>query len=153
MGPMGGEGLSRRGFLGGAVAFGAVAGCRSGFFAVGGERPLLRFGVLSDVHVRLAKGGEGFAAGYGTETLEKTLAYFRDCGVDAVIMAGDMTDCGVIGELKAVADAWFKVFPDDRAADGRKVERLFDPAITAEERGRRYTEWQRAVERSRGWAN
>ena len=35
----------------------------------------------------------------------------------------------------------------------RKVERVFTPAITPDERGRRYAEWQRAVERSRGWAN
>ena len=122
---IGSEGLSRRGFLGGVAAFGAVAGCKTGFFAAGGERPLLRFGVVSDVHVRLAKGGEGFATGYDTETLEKTFAYFRDCGVDAVMIAGDMADSGLVGELKAVADTWFKVFPGDKAPDGRKVERLF----------------------------
>ncbi len=122
---IGREGLSRRGFLGGVAAFGAVAGCRTGFFADGGGKPLLRFGVVSDVHVRLAKGGEGFATGYDTETLEKTFAYFRDCGVDAVMIAGDMADSGLVGELKAVADTWFKVFPGDKAPDGRKVERLF----------------------------
>ena len=121
---IGGEWLSRRGFLGGMAAFGAVAGCKTVFLA-GGERPLLRFGVVSDVHVRLAKGGEALASGYDTETLEKTFAYFRDCGVDAVMIAGDMADSGVVGELKAVADAWFKVFPGDKAPDGRKVERLF----------------------------
>ena len=35
----------------------------------------------------------------------------------------------------------------------RKVERVFTPEIREEERKRRYAEWQRAVERSRSWAN
>ena len=100
------EGLSRRGFLGGVAALGAFAGCKTGFFAAEGERPILRFGVVSDVHVRLAEGGKGLAAGYDTETLEKTFAYFRDRGADAVMIAGDMADRGLLGELKAVADAW-----------------------------------------------
>ena len=118
--------LSRRGFLGGMAAFGAMAGCRSGLLdAEGGDRPLLRFGVVSDVHVRLALGGGSLAPGYNTDTLEQTFAYFRDCGVDAVMIAGDMADKGLVGELKAVADTWYRVFPGDRAPDGRRVERLF----------------------------
>ena len=90
-----------------------------------GGVPKLKFGVVSDVHVRLAADGRSLAAGYETDTLEKTFAYFRDQGVDAVMIAGDMADLGLTRELKAVADAWFKVFPNDRAPDGRKVERLF----------------------------
>ena len=115
--------LSRRGFLGGVAAFGALAGCRTGLLC--GDKPQLRFGVVSDVHVRLAVGGGSLAEGYNTDTLEQTFAYFRDCGVDAVVIAGDMADKGLVGELKAVADAWYRVFPGDRAPDGRKVERLF----------------------------
>ena len=115
--------LTRRGFLGGISAFGAFAGCSS--LTGGASRPLLRFGVVSDVHVRLADSGLALSPGYDTATLEATFAYFRDCGVDAVMIAGDMADTGLLRELKAVADAWYKVFPDDRAPDGRKVERLF----------------------------
>jgi len=118
-------GLSRRGFIGGIAALGAFSGCRSRLFADDCETPLLRFGVVSDVHVRLAPGGASLQKGYDTETLERTFAYFRDNGVDAVMIAGDMADKGLVGELKAVADAWYKVFPGDRAPDGRKVERLF----------------------------
>ena len=117
--------LSRRGFIGGFAALGAFAGCRTGFFTAGGEKPLLRFGVVSDVHVRLALGGGFLHPDYDTETLEKAFKFFRDSGVDAVMIAGDMADSGVVGELKAVADTWFRVFPDDKAPDGRKVERLF----------------------------
>jgi glycerol kinase len=35
----------------------------------------------------------------------------------------------------------------------RKVERIFTPAIDESERKRRYAMWQKAVERSRSWAN
>ncbi|MBO4848273.1 MAG: glycerol kinase GlpK [Clostridia bacterium] len=37
--------------------------------------------------------------------------------------------------------------------NNRKVERVFAPTIAEDERKRRYAEWQRAVERSRSWAN
>ena len=87
--------------------------------------PLLRFGVVSDVHIRLAKNGESLERGYGTEAFEKALEWFRDNGADAVIVAGDIADSGLTRELKAAADVWFRIFPDDKAPDGRKVERLF----------------------------
>ena len=118
------RGFSRRSFIGGLASLGAVAGCRSAG-RLAGESPLVRFGVVSDVHVRLADDGVSLAAGYDTETLERTFAYFRDSGADAVVIAGDMADSGLLGELKAVAGAWYKVFPNDRAPDGRRVERLF----------------------------
>ena len=41
----------------------------------------------------------------------------------------------------------------DDIQNNRKVERVFRPEIDEHERGRRYAEWQRAVERSRSWAN
>ena len=116
--------ITRRKFFGGLASLGALSGCRA-FSAAAGEKPLLKFGVVSDVHVRLATDGRTLAEGYETDTLEKTFAYFRDHGVDAVMIAGDMADLGLVRELKAVAAAWYKVFPGDRAPDGRKVERLF----------------------------
>ena len=116
--------FTRRGFIGGVAAIGAVAGCRVFPLADAG-RPLLRIGVVSDVHIRLAKGGETFEDGYGVETFEKALEYYRDMGADAVVIAGDMADSGLVGELKAVAGVWYRVFPDDRAPDGRRVERIF----------------------------
>ena len=86
---------------------------------------LLRFGVISDTHVRLAQGGETLNPKMDTRALEDALLWYRDQGVDAVVIAGDLTDCGLRGELKAVADTWFKVFPGDMAPNGRKVERIF----------------------------
>jgi len=76
----------------------------------------MRMGVLSDVHLN-QDGDE--------DTLLKAFAYFRDHGVDGVLIAGDIADTGCISQLKRCADAWFKVFPNDTAPDGRHVERLF----------------------------
>ena len=119
--------VSRRFFLGGLGAFALcpnrIFAAKPGAFTDG--KPLLSFGALSDVHLCLAKGGAALRDPYGTETLEKAFAWFRDNGADAVTIAGDMAHCGLAGELKALADVWFKVFPDDKAPDGRRVERVF----------------------------
>ena len=120
--------VSRRFFIGGlssALAFGPrrVFAAAPGSFA--GGRPSLAFGLLSDVHVGLARGGKGLSANYGTESLVKAFEWFRDNGADAVVIAGDLAHCGLAGELKAIADAWFGVFPGDKAPDGRHVERIF----------------------------
>ena len=120
--------ITRRRFFGGLASLGALGGSQlvaTAAAATSCVPPKLKFGVVSDVHVRLAADGRSLAAGYETDTLEKTFAYFRDQGVDAVMIAGDMADLGLTRELKAIADAWFRVFPGDRAPDGRKVERLF----------------------------
>ena len=78
--------------------------------------PKLRIGIVSDVHIRHAE---------HTEALEKTFRYFHDKGADGVIIAGDMADTGLERQLKAVATAWYRVFPKDKASDGRRVEKLF----------------------------
>lgn len=120
--------LTRRFFIGGAASclalgpnriFAAAAG------AVVPDRPALTFGVISDVHIALAKGGKGFSQRYTTETLKATLARFRDAGVDAVVIAGDMAHHALGPELVAVGDAWREIFPGGCAPDGRKVERVF----------------------------
>ena len=106
--------VDRRNFLGGAMAFMGVGGCRS--LAIGGEKPKLVFGVVSDVHVTTPD---------STEVFVRTLKYFRDRKVDAVVVTGDLTDWGLKSGYRYIADAWYGVFPNDRAPDGRKVEKLF----------------------------
>ncbi len=119
--------VSRRWFIGGAASFGAFGGCRflsGGGFASG--VPNLRFGVVSDIHInRRAKPGDDQMAGGNELTFVRTLEWFRDQGVDGVVVAGDMADNGIIDQLQMVAEAWNRVFPGDRAPDGRRVERLF----------------------------
>lgn len=79
------------------------------------ERPRLVFGIISDMHiVDRATAGDTVRA----------LRYFRNRNVDAVVMAGDMIDNGLSGELENLAEAWFSVFPGGKGPDGRKVELL-----------------------------
>lgn len=89
------------------------------------DEPHLRFGVISDIHAQLADDGLSLVPDANTGTIERALAFFRDNGADAVVVAGDFTDSGLVRELRAFADIWRKVFPDNRAPDGRKVERIF----------------------------
>lgn len=116
---------TRRWFIGGLASCGALGGCRSlrgGWWADDGT-PRLRLGVVSDIHVWADAKSEKCAK--NCETFRHALEWFRDQGVDAVVIAGDLADDGLTDQMQAVADTWFAVFPDDRAPDGRHVERLF----------------------------
>lgn len=120
--------ISRRFFIGSAASFGAFGGSRCFAAPVGvvsAGNPNLKFGVVSDIHITKI-GEKEKMEGWGNNlTFRHTLEWFREQGVDAVMVAGDMADLGMVEELEAVADAWYKVFPDDKAPDGRKVEKLF----------------------------
>lgn len=78
--------------------------------------PNITIGVISDIHLRGAD---------TTGTFIHTLEYFRSIKVDGVIIAGDMADQGLEPQLQVVADAWFKVFPDNKGQDGKYTEKLF----------------------------
>ena len=120
-------GLSRRGFIGRAAAFGA-AGCpvlRLAAAYAPERKPRLTFGVVSDIHVRIAPDGKGMRPSHDCRAFIHALEWFRDQKVDAVMVAGDLADTGLVKELEAVAAAWWKVFPGNKAPDGRHVERVF----------------------------
>ena len=107
----------RRDFLLGGGAFLAAAGASRGVFAGAGGSPRLRIGVVSDLHID---------AKPNTCVLwEKALAFFRDRNVDAVIVSGDIADCGLVSELKKAGDAWRKIFPGNKRPDGGHVEKVF----------------------------
>ena len=102
------RGVSRRWFIGGLASFGAFGGSRVFGAAPGAYSngtPKVTFGVVSDVHIRLAASGEGFFKGFDASTFVHTLEWFRDQGVDAVMIAGDIADKGLVDELQFVADA------------------------------------------------
>lgn len=108
--------ISRGGFIRAAAAL-AVGSAADTASAARQVPARLRVGVLSDVHVGLApKSADLFA---------KALVYFRERRVDAVIVAGDLTDTGLVPELENFAAAWRKVFPDGKGLDGQPVEKLF----------------------------
>ena len=79
-------------------------------------RPSIRIGLLADIHV----GDDNDNA-----DLKRALRLFDAKKADAVVAAGDLTDFGLLSELKEVADAWNEVFPGSRRSDGEPVVRLF----------------------------
>ncbi len=115
--------LKRREFLGVAAAFGAAGDARPA--TPGLARDLgearLRVGIVSDIHITNRTPG----ARDSHEYFVKALRFFDAEKVDAVLVAGDLFTSGRIRELELVAWAWNQVFPNDTAADGRHVERLF----------------------------
>jgi len=115
---MNGEKMTRRTFAAGLL--GACGGffLPAGAFDAGSRTPRLKLGVFSDIHLRTERPERA-------ELFRRALLYFRDRGADGVLIAGDIADTGRISELKLCADIWYEVFPNDRAPDGRKVERLF----------------------------
>ena len=107
--------MTRTEFLVGAAALAALRPRKVfGALAPSARDANLRIGVISDIHVR-ARTGQ-----FGTEHLVKALTWFRDRGVDGVVIAGDMADDGLVSQLQHVADAWNAVFPK-----GSGVEKLF----------------------------
>ncbi|MBO5775295.1 MAG: metallophosphoesterase [Kiritimatiellae bacterium] len=118
--------ISRRWFIGGAASMGALQGCKvftdsMGLFRSG--QPNVKFGVISDVHLICANTDTG--RGGNTRTLDHTLRWFDEQGVDGIVVAGDIADAGLVSELQLFADSWFKAFPNNRSSiDGRKVERV-----------------------------
>ena len=116
---------SRKNFIcDGAAAFFVAAGL--GHRAMGGTASpaRLRVGILSDIHI--VNGTENYGPNAGSSaTFEKALAYFRDRGVDAVVIAGDMADNGLESQLMQLGKAWRKVFPGGLRPDGAKVEKVF----------------------------
>lgn len=124
--------ISRRGFLGGLALFAASRTVTSYAAARGAGEPNVAFGVLSDVHIccepymtRFIKEPAKYVRMRDASDLEKAFAYFRDQGADGVVIAGDIADWGLVGQLQLVADTWNKVFPKGKGKGGRSVERLF----------------------------
>ena len=111
--------ISRRGFVGGALAFGVGGWMPQAAASARGDTrpPMLRFGVVSDVHI----GGKPDAA----ERLEKALRWLASKNVDAVLCPGDIAHSGNIRELEAFADVWRQVFPGNGewgTGNGERVE-------------------------------
>lgn len=110
---------SRRGFVGGCAAF--LGGSCFSYAGLPGSRRRLTVGVISDIHIS----DMPLVGGTSLTTFRAALEYYRDRGVDAVLIAGDLADWGLICQLEAVAKVWYEVFPSDRGADGRRVEKVF----------------------------
>lgn len=98
--------------IGSAVAVPAIAAEQT-------ETPDLRVGILSDIHLGYAWDKE-----VQTPRFKKALIAFKDMGVDAIIVAGDLQDVdgeGTMDEQKRwmeeFAATWFEVFPADSGVE------------------------------------
>ena len=112
--------LSRRDFAKKSVAYAAVGA--NAAFAQSREIPVLRIGILSDLHYRTFDNGKGLQNCLG---IESTLRYLDRRKVDGVVACGDITDFGTAEALRQLGKLWFKVFPDNRRSDGEKIKPLF----------------------------
>jgi len=86
--------------------------------------PILRFGVLADVHIDERHFAES-GGGHSVEVFRRALRCLDARRVDGVVICGDLTQEGRIAELQRLAATWREVYPDDRRSDGARVERLF----------------------------
>lgn len=104
-----------------------LLGMGAGFLSGCGEEKevvttdLLRVGILSDIHV-------GFhGSSQQSDRLEKALLFYKNKGVDAVMITGDLQETSDANDavpwIEEVADIWFRVFPNNKNdLTGEKVE-------------------------------
>ena len=86
----------------------------------------LRVGVISDTHISVFDpDAQDEIGGYNAKTFIRALRWFDEQKVDAVVISGDLTNHAFEEEFMAVGDAWRRVFPGGKGADGRKVQKLF----------------------------
>ncbi len=122
-------GLARRDFMKGALSLLGLAALGNGRILAAPcgwkpqGKPKVVFGLVSDTHFRYDDVWRGGAS--SDRYFVAALEYFRSRNVDAVVHCGDMADGGLVKELQLHADAWYRVFPQNRGSDGRKVEKLF----------------------------
>ena len=116
--------LSRRAFFGQASAATVLtaAGCARtrGSATLPGGEPRLRVGVLSDVHLLRQKDSM-----HSDVYFEKALRWYDAQKADAVLLCGDIADCGLVSELEYAAAIWYRVFPGGKRSDGQPIEQLF----------------------------
>jgi len=113
--------LSRRSFLECMACFAAGRAFAAPHGSFGGGSPELVFAAVSDVHIVHPTAN----AKCGTQVFERALKWYGGQGVDAVLIAGDLADNGLVDELEMLGAAWRKMFPDNKAPDGRPVEKVF----------------------------
>jgi len=72
----------------------------------------LRVGILSDTHLDPP---------YSDKIFRKALSYFAEREVDAIVIAGDVTQDGSLVQRRGFRKIWDNVFPDGRRRDGGSV--------------------------------
>ncbi len=111
--------MTRKEFLSASAAFAATGPYAA--FARPDAKPLMRLGMISDVHLVLKDSGKGLQ---NCLCFEPSLRYFDSRKADGVLIAGDLTDFGTVSCLKHFAAIWDKVFPGGRRSDGGPIKLL-----------------------------
>jgi len=97
--------ISRRCFLGSLVASAGAAAFAEGKLG----KPDLRIGIVSDIHLSQPSMHQSQGA---IDMFEKVLRFYQKNEVDAVLIAGDLTNGGTMTEMRVVLDTWKKVFAE-----------------------------------------
>ena len=113
-------GMTRKDFLRASAAFAAAGPLAA--FAKSETKPLMRLGLLADVHFETGENGKRLQ---NCLCYEPALRYFDERKADGVLVAGDLTDYGTGAALRQLAAIWFKVFPGNRRSDGKPIVPLF----------------------------
>ena len=103
---------TRRCFIGSIVASAGAA-------AFAGKtlgQPDLKVGILSDIHLSPPEKHQSQGA---IDMFRRVLEFYKKEGVDAVLIAGDLTNGGTMTEMRVVTAVWDEVFGKDAKAPER----------------------------------
>lgn len=107
---------TRRSFFFGIASTGLVALAGDPLAGAKRKSPNVRIGLAADIHINQWRAT--------TERYKALLKYFDSAKVDGVVIAGDLADSGVKGELKKVGAIWKAQFPGGKRSDGAPVANL-----------------------------
>ena len=109
--------MTRRSFFFGITSAGLVALAENPLTSgTKKPKPNLRIGLASDIHINQWRAT--------TERYKMILKYFDSAKVDGVLIAGDLADSGVVGELKRCGAIWNAQFPGGKRSDGEPIANL-----------------------------
>lgn len=109
--------MTRRSFFFGITSAGLVALAENPLTSGAKKpKPNLRIGLASDIHINQWRAT--------TERYKMILKYFDSAKVDGVLIAGDLADSGVVGELKRCGAIWNAQFPGGKRSDGEPIANL-----------------------------
>ena len=131
--------ITRKRFAGGLAAF-AAAGFNASA-AQAASRPLLRLGIISDLHHTTKDDG---TRGQNCLCIEPALRYFNGRRADGILVCGDLSDFGTVASLHELGAIWDRVFPRGRRSDGQPIAMLMhygDHEMSTLMQNPKYRQW------------
>ncbi len=102
-----------------------MTGCTSKEEKPAVTTPLLRIGILSDIHLNADMRHNMY------DRFEKALMFYKQKGVDGILIAGDLQDnrettAAAVSAMEQLQDIWQRVFPNNiNDLTGELVEPMF----------------------------